>query len=157
MKISKDVRSNIKPDLKETNDYFIYVRENIREEKVIISGEETPVYIYDEYEYNKDEYIDKIENEHLEYRTTQNRILLNSKFTADRGEFRVDIINMTESIRTLDVDLDTFNLTKSVIEVGAGNYDLGVMESIIDFYTMVGKISFEMADELFLLLDSNAI
>lgn len=96
-----------------------------------------------------------LETNQIEYQILQNRILLNSKYTADRGEFRIDIINEPYSTRTLDdIDLDTFYLTKAVIDSGKENYDLELIESIIDFYTMIGKFSFEMSDYLFNLINN---
>lgn len=154
MKISKNVRSTIQPELKESNDYFIYIRENIQESKEIFDDNESIIYIYDEYEYTKDEYINKMESEQLEFQTTQNRILLSSKFTADRGEFRIDVMNTTLSEITSNIDIDTFNLTKSVILVGSSNYDISTMEYLIDFYTIVGKFDFYMANELFNIIES---
>lgn len=84
----------------------------------------------------------------------KNRILLRSTYTTDRSEFTVDILSTCNSDQTTELDYGLFDLTKDVISNGVNNYNRIHMEELIDFYTIIGKFSFEMCDELFILMDS---
>ena len=79
----------------------------------------------------------------------QNKLLLNSIYTSSTMDLKVDI-----AARTAELSYDT-NEDEYIVEllyrniiVGRSNYERNHMEEMIDFFAMVGKISFETAEEL---------
>lgn len=81
----------------------------------------------------------------------QNRLLLYSMYNADSTSLRVDIRTMAEYTEN-NVDDELYDLIIKNILAGKDNYSRIYIEDIIDFYTMIGKLSFEYADSLFYLI-----
>ena len=77
----------------------------------------------------------------------ESKLMLNSMFTTDIVNFRVDT-ELYSVISERDTDEDLIKLILTIIESGEENYDISRMEYIIDFYTVIGKIDFEVAIEL---------
>ena len=78
----------------------------------------------------------------------ENRIMLASMYSTDSTSLKSDIVMTYEYETYNEPDYDLYTLILNNISVGKDNYDSAYIEEVIDFYTMVGKLSFEMADEL---------
>lgn len=112
---------------------------------------------------NIKERVTRIENDFYKYTTTQNRLILNSTYTSDKTTFKVDTNSAipTEN-KTLNVQTDTkakealdydlFILMRNVILVGKENYIKAEMQEMMDFYQLIGKIDWDMWDQLFELI-----
>lgn len=118
---------------------------------------------------NIKERVTRIENDFYRYTTTQNRLILNSTYTSDKTTFKVETNSVIPTENTmLNVQLDTkskealdydlFRLMKNVILVGKENYIKSEMEEMMDFYQLIGKIDWDMWDQLHeLILMQHAI
>lgn len=84
---------------------------------------------------------------------TQNRLQLNSTFSADYANFGVAVNAVAYAVNSQE-NKDLYNLIKAVIEVGKDNYNRDTVEYMLDFYSMVDKLSFEDYEELWTLMDS---
>ena len=82
----------------------------------------------------------------------QNRMMLNNVYSADMTSLKVDISTFSSDTTSNLEDIELYNLIRKNILVGKTNYDRTDMENLIDFYTMVGKLSFDMAEDLFTLI-----
>ena len=93
-----------------------------------------------------------LESDLFEHSIEQNKILLNSFYSADSTGLSLDIATLAiteDSTMYSEEDDELFSLIYKNIIVGRENYDRNTIEEIIDFYTMVGKLSFESATFLF--------
>lgn len=88
-----------------------------------------------------------------------NRMHLNATFSADQANFGVAVSKNTEDeiVVAEKEKEDLYVLIKSVIEVGADNYDRANMEYVLDFYSMIDKIDFDKYAELWDLMDSQIV
>lgn len=91
---------------------------------------------------------------------TQNRMQLNTTFSADYANFGVAVATReagteptTNAFAKSEQD-DLYNLIKSVISVGRDNYNRKDMEYKLDFYSMIEKLDFDRYVELWDLIES---
>lgn len=94
-----------------------------------------------------------MENMLTEREAFHNRLMLNNRYSADKANFNVDIL-YTARQNTNNVDIDLIKLITQNIMSGTNNYRREYMEELIDFYTMIDIIPFEIADTLFELIES---
>lgn len=93
-----------------------------------------------------------LESNMSKYMITQNRLMLDSRYSADSVTFKVDYPSMVnEKITELDYDL--FNLLKANVLVGKDNYNYEKMINKIDFYQSIGMIDWDMWDEIWLIME----
>lgn len=102
---------------------------------------------------NVDTRVKRMENDFYKYTVTQNRMQLGTTYSSDRTTFRVDTATFSTEKAKQDLDYDLFRLLKHNIIVGPQNYDKAEMENIMDFYVSVGKIDYNMWDELYMLIE----
>lgn len=101
------------------------------------------------------EKISNLETQIADNNTSDSVVLLQSSYSADVASLQFNISVCSESRISNDsiiYDNDIYVLIKDVILNGKDLINLEYLETIIDFYTMIGKISFEMSDYLFDLL-----
>lgn len=92
----------------------------------------------------------------------QNRMQLNTTFSADYANFGVTVASQSvvddsseeKSAAEKSVEDDLYNLFKSVISIGKDNYDRTDMEYKLDFYSMIEKLDFDRYIELWDLIES---
>lgn len=97
--------------------------------------------------------VKRMENDFYKYTVTQNRMQLGTTYSSDRTTFRVDTATFTTEKSKQELDYDLFRLLKHNILVGPHNYDKAEMENMMDFYVSVGKIDYNMWDELYMLIE----
>lgn len=97
--------------------------------------------------------VKRMENDFYKYTVTQNRMQLGTTYSSDRTTFRVDTATFSTEKAKQDLDYDLFRLLKHNILVGPHNYDKAEMENMMDFYVSVGKIDYNMWDELYMLIE----
>lgn len=97
--------------------------------------------------------VKRMENDFYKYTVTQNRMQLGTTYSSDRTTFRVDTATFTTEKAKQELDYDLFRLLKHNILVGPHNYDKSEMENMMDFYVSVGKIDYNMWDELYMLIE----
>lgn len=97
--------------------------------------------------------VKRIEDDFYKYTVVQNRMQLATTYSSDRTTFRVDTSVFTIEKAKQEVDYDLFRLLRHNILVGPQNYNKEEMESIMDFYVSIGKINYDMWDELYLLIE----
>lgn len=97
--------------------------------------------------------VKRMENDFYKYTVTQNRMQLGTTYSSDRTTFRVDTATFTTEKSKQDLDYDLFRLLRHNILVGPHNYDKAEMENMMDFYVSVGKIDYNMWDELYMLIE----
>lgn len=102
---------------------------------------------------NVDTRVKRMENDFYKYTVTQNRMQLGTTYSSDRTTFRVDTATFSTEKAKQDLDYDLFRLLKHNILVGPHNYDKAEMENMMDFYVSVGKIDYNMWDELYMLIE----
>lgn len=102
---------------------------------------------------NVDTRVKRMENDFYKYTVTQNRMQLGTTYSSDRTTFRVDTATFSTEKSKQDLDYDLFRLLKHNIIVGPQNYDKTEMENMMDFYVSVGKIDYNMWDELYMLIE----
>lgn len=102
---------------------------------------------------NVDTRVKRMENDFYKYTVTQNRMQLGTTYSSDRTTFRVDTATFSTEKAKQDLDYDLFRLLKHNIIVGPQNYDKAEMENMMDFYVSVGKIDYNMWDELYMLIE----
>lgn len=102
---------------------------------------------------NVDTRVKRMENDFYKYTVTQNRMQLGTTYSSDRTTFRVDTATFSTEKAKQDLDYDLFRLLKHNILVGPKNYDKSEMENMMDFYVSVGKIDYNMWDELYMLIE----
>lgn len=102
---------------------------------------------------NQGKRLTRLENDFYKYTVAQNRMMLASRYSADRVDFKID--NTMRSVMAVkqDLDYDLFNLLKANIIVGIENYDRIDMEQKMDFYVNSGVIDWDMWDELYALIE----
>ena len=103
---------------------------------------------------NVDTRVKRMENDFYKYTVTQNRMQLGTTYSSDRTTFRVDTATFSSVKAKQDLDYDLFRLLKHNILVGPQNYDKAEMENMMDFYVSVGKIDYNMWDELYMLIEA---
>lgn len=96
--------------------------------------------------------VQKLENDYISNAIKQNKLALRNTYNSDSLNFDIQVMT-NRSVENIEIDYDVYNLIKENIEVGKGNYDREQIETIIDFYIMIFKISFEMGMELFDLIE----
>ncbi len=74
-------------------------------------------------------------------------------YSSDDTLFKVALEVMNTRDISNNEDSELLELILKNIEPGKENYDRCFMESVIDFYTIIGKISFDVADALFTLIE----
>lgn len=99
------------------------------------------------------EKISTLESQVIDNYVFDSILLLQSIYSSDVAKLQLDIAT-TNNLEACNNDYsnDLYILLKEVILFGKGSIDDLYLETIIDFYTMVGVISFDTADELFTLL-----
>ncbi|WP_278681558.1 BppU family phage baseplate upper protein [Paraclostridium bifermentans] len=97
--------------------------------------------------------VKRMENDFYKYTVTQNRMQLGTTYSSDRTTFRVDTATFTTEKAKQELDYDLFRLLRHNILVGPHNYDKAEMENMMDFYVSVGKIDYNMWDELYMLIE----
>lgn len=95
-----------------------------------------------------------LENSLLDRATLHNRLMLSNRYSADRTKFNVDVVTLSANNRSCEIDVELIKLILSNISEGVLNYNRVWMEELIDFYTIIGIIPFEVADSLFELIES---
>ena len=93
-----------------------------------------------------------VEEEYIQYKLNKDRLLLNARYKSDKGSFNLSIITLSSNIEEIDYEL--FELAKSVIELSLDKIDIVYIENLIDFYTLVGKFDYDMADVLFEMIEN---
>lgn len=92
--------------------------------------------------------VQKLENNYINNTIKQNKLALRNTYNSDSLGFDIQVMaNRTYSNN--EIDYEIYELLKTNIEVGKDNYDREQIKTIIDFYVMIFKITFEMAIELF--------
>lgn len=102
---------------------------------------------------NVNDRVKRMENDFYKYTVTQNRLQLGTTYSSDRTTFRVDTATFSTEKAKQDLDYDLFRLLRHNILVGPQNYDKAEMENMMDFYVSVGKIDYNMWDELYMLIE----
>lgn len=97
--------------------------------------------------------VKRMENDFYKYTVTQNRMQLGTTYSSDRTTFRVDTATFSTEKAKQELDYDLFRLLRHNILVGPQNYDKAEMENMMDFYVSVGKIDYNMWDELYMLIE----
>lgn len=97
--------------------------------------------------------IKRIENDFYNYTVAQNRMMLSSRYNADRADFRIDNTLGVPKTVSVELDYDLFELMKKVVIVGKDNYDRSKIEEQMDFYVTEGFIDWDMWDELFAIIE----
>lgn len=97
--------------------------------------------------------IKRIENDFYNYTVAQNRMMLSSRYNADRADFRIDNTLGVPKTASVELDYDLFELMKKVVIVGKDNYDRSKIEEQMDFYVTEGFIDWDMWDELFAIIE----
>ena len=97
--------------------------------------------------------IKRIENDFYNYTVSQNRMMLSSRYNADRADFRIDNTLGVPKTVSVELDYDLFELMKKVVIVGKDNYDRSKIEEQMDFYVTEGFIDWDMWDELFAIIE----
>ena len=97
--------------------------------------------------------LSSIENVMLEQIIFQNKMLLLSNYSADASSLKVDISTMS-TFSECNEDYELYSLIYKNIITGVNYYDKTQMEEIIDFYTLTGRLTFDMAEELFRIIES---
>lgn len=87
-----------------------------------------------------------LESNITSYMTTQNRLMLASRYNADTVSFKVDVASFSD---TFEYDNDLYELILNNILVGKDNYNREYIENLIRFYWMDFIISDEMYSTLF--------
>lgn len=97
--------------------------------------------------------VSKLEDTLYQKYLFRNKMMLQNMYKSDNTLFKVaiDIASYTDSDNSEDLDLITLILKN--IEPGKDKYDRDQIENIIDFYTLIGKISFETAEQLFMIIE----
>ncbi len=80
--------------------------------------------------------------------------MLSNRYSADRTKFNVNVVTLSANNRSCEIDVELIKLILSNISEGVLNYSRDHMEELIDFYTIIGIIPFEVADRLFELIES---
>ncbi|MGL5568867.1 MAG: hypothetical protein ACRDB9_06480, partial [Cetobacterium sp.] len=93
-----------------------------------------------------------LRNDFDEYRIKQDRLQLNSTYSADRATFKIDTVVMNTK-STVDLDQDLFILMKDVVKVGKHNYNRLEFETMLDFYVEIGKIDYDMWDIIWIMME----
>ena len=91
-----------------------------------------------------------------EQNVSQNKFILSNTYVADTTALKVDIMTTAYSSDS-GVNEDLFMMIYKNIIVGKENYNRVEMEEIIDFYTMVGSLDFDMAGILFDLIEQQHV
>lgn len=94
----------------------------------------------------------------------QNRLQLESSFSADYANFGIATVNAAsvdkvdvarkQTYKSISKEDDLYGLIKSVIDIGKDNYNKKDMEYKLDFYSMIEKIDFDKYMELIELIES---
>lgn len=87
------------------------------------------------------------------YMTTQNRLMLASRYNSDTVSFKVDYAVYSENMSQENYDTDLYNLILNNILVGKDNYDYDHMFNIIMDYASWSQISWDQFDILVGLMD----
>lgn len=87
------------------------------------------------------------------YMVTQNRLQLNSTYSADQSNFRINVSVVNGREFEVELDYDLLKLIKANVLVGRDNYDRIKIEEILDFYVGIGKIDYCMWDEIWLIME----
>ncbi|WP_304576592.1 hypothetical protein [Romboutsia ilealis] len=104
------------------------------------------------------EKISNLETQMSSNNTFDSIVLLQSLYSSDVASLQFNISVCNESRISNDstiYDNDIYVLIKDILVNGKDLINLEYLETVIDLYTMVNKISYEMADELFDLLYIN--
>ena len=91
-----------------------------------------------------------LENNVTSYMTTQNRLMLASRYNADTVSFKVDVASFSD---TFEYDNDLYELILNNILVGKDNYNREYIENLTRFYWMDFVISDEMYSTLFEIIE----
>ena len=94
-----------------------------------------------------------LENNVTSYMTTQNRLMLASRYNSDTVSFKVDYVVCSENMSQENYDTDLYNLILNNILVGKDNYDYDHMFNIIMDYASWSQISWDQFDILVGLMD----
>ena len=81
-----------------------------------------------------------------------NNLMLKSIYSGESAKYDISIALRTTNVNYIDNDL--FELLTKVILVGPNNYDREELEEKIDFFTLIDKLDYDMADVLFELIDN---
>ncbi|WP_304576594.1 hypothetical protein [Romboutsia ilealis] len=95
-----------------------------------------------------------LENYLSDKNTLHNRLMLSNRYSSDRTNFNVDVVTLSSRSKSSEIDIELIKLILSNISEGVLNYNRIWMEELIDFYTIMGIIPFEVADRLFELIES---
>lgn len=94
-----------------------------------------------------------MENKITEREVFHNRLMLNNRYSADKTIFNVDIHNIARHNNN-NVDMELVKLIAHNILSDTNSYRHEYIEELIDFYTMIDVIPFEIAFMLFDLIES---
>lgn len=94
-----------------------------------------------------------LESNVTSYMTTQNRLMLASRYNSDAVSFKVDYAVCSENMSQENYDTDLYNLILNNILVGKDNYDYNHMFNIIMDYASWSQISWDQFDILVGLMD----
>ena len=97
--------------------------------------------------------VSKLESTLYDNYLFRNKMMLQNMYSSDDTLFKVALEVMSVRETANNEDSELIELILKNIEPGKENYDRYFMENIIDFYTIIGKISFEVADVLFELIE----
>ena len=93
-----------------------------------------------------------LENSLFEQIKYQNKLLLLSTYSVDKTSLKVDVTTFSTDIDEPQNDYDIYKLLLNNIELVENISEISTIEEMIDFYTMVDKIDYSMADTLLELL-----
>ncbi|WP_304576593.1 hypothetical protein [Romboutsia ilealis] len=97
--------------------------------------------------------VSKLESALYDNYLFRNKMMLQNMYSSDDTLFKVALEVMNTRDISNNEDSELLELILKNIEPGKENYDRCFMESVIDFYTIIGKISFDVADALFTLIE----
>lgn len=96
-----------------------------------------------------------LESDFNEKMVIQNKIMLDSRYCSDKINLRVEIATRDSSYLNNAEDLDLYNLICKNILAPEVRYTREEIEDIVDFYTMIGKLSLMSAEELFSIISKH--
>ena len=79
------------------------------------------------------------------------KTLLDTSYQTDTTSYKFEVVANNTRNACKDIDEDLYYIFKTIIE--SRNYNREDIENKIDFYTIISKLSFDMADELFMLIE----
>lgn len=96
--------------------------------------------------------ISHIEKSIIDQLIYQNRVMMTNMYSADKSNLKVNLMTTSTLEENTNVDYTLFKLLETNLLSDRDSLDIRLVEEIVDFYTMIGKLDFDMADYLLSLI-----